>query len=1003
MVAADVLRSIHRIEDVSRLCGVLGYHPHWRELPAGWMRDAPTGAVVARQGDFEWYAVLDANIGATRRLARALAARGLPSAIMSLDRASRCLVVAAADASPLTLSLEAPDPLGFARLERCVARPGELALATAFRIVEALESRGVDDRFFTGFRRVLGELTGALPARISLTDRHALALLQLTRILFLYFVEAKGWLDQRPRFLRDQVDRCLSARRSLHRDLLAPLFFGTLNRPFPERSALTRRFGAVPFLNGGLFEPHPLERRWRITVPTPVLREAFDSLFERFHFTLGAGSGESIAPDMLGRVFEGVMEPGERHGTGSYYTPAVLVDAILRDALAAGLEGSLGCPWCEARRRVDDPDSSTWRAFRAFRLLDPAVGSGAFLLGALRLLAGPDTEPGARRAARLRAILGRSLFGVDRNAAAVRLAELRLWLEVVAAEPSDRPASVEPLPNLDALVRQGDSLVDPTSGIPMPPPRGSRASSLGVLRTEVVRATGREKRAAISALLKAERDVAEAGLGGALEKIDSEVANLLELARSPNLFGGRRGLDGAGRARLGELRASRRRTRNALRALRSAGEVPWFHYPVHFADVFAGGGFDLVVGNPPWVRAEALPQPMRRYLSERFRWFRRTRDGGRGYLHQPDLAVGFLERALELAAPGGVVAFLLPAKIATTGYAARARDELSRRTTIVVAADLRTDPRAAFGATVYPMAVIARNVAAPGDHRVRLGLGPEAASGSVPQRSLGAGPWALVPDSTRAVLEQLRASGPALGDRFECHLGVKTGLNRVFLDPPEDIEPELVRWAVRGRDVRAFRVRAVRKILWPCDGAGRALDTLPPAAARHVTAHAGDLRRRADHHGGHPWMLFRTRAASAPHRVIWADVARRLEAAPLSGPLGARLIPLNTCYVLSARDEPMALRLAAWLNSTWCRAAAAAVADPASSGFARFNARVVASLPCPPAALGDSMLLDLGRAGVAGRLSQEELDERCATLLDLGQTERDALAKLAGQRAEPGR
>jgi hypothetical protein len=143
-------------------------------------------------------------------------------------------------------------------------------------------------------------------------------------------------------------------------------------------------------------------------------------------------------------------------------------------------------------------------------------------------------------------------------------------------------------------------------------------------------------------------------------------------------------------------------------------------------------------------------------------------------------------------------------------------------------------------------------------------------------------------------------------------------------------------------------------------------------------------------------MLFRTGPASAPCRVVWADVARRLAAAPLVAPAEQAAIPLNSCYLLPVPDHATALRLAAWLNSTWCRAAAAAVADPASSGFRRFNARVVGGLPLPDAALACPRLLALGRAGRSGHDIQEELDACCAGLLGLAPAECEALAELAG-------
>src|ERR1044072_9435042 len=107
-------------------------------------------------------------------------------------------------------------------------------------------------------------------------------------------------------------------------------------------------------------------------------------------------------------------------------------------------------------------------------------------------------------------------------------------------------------------------------------------------------------------------------------------------------------------------------------------------------------------------------------------------------------------------------------------------------------------------------------------------------------------------------------------------------------------------------------------------------------------------------------------------RVVWADLARRLEAAPLTGRAGLGLIPLNSCYVLPVGNAAAALRVAAWLNSTWCRAVEAASADPASGGCARFNARVISALPFPSAALHDERLLALARAGAGGGVSQEE-------------------------------
>jgi hypothetical protein len=1002
MVTAELLRAIHRVEDLPRLAVALGYEARWRELPSGSLTGNAGPVLIGQLGDFCWYGI-PAPAGGAAKAARALSARGLPAVVVGFHPETRSIAVACGVARSLAIQLDAPDPLALARLSRASAIPGEHALASVQRIGDALNGLGVDQRFFAGFRRVLEAVIAALPSGIPRLDRHGIGLLLLTRILFLYFVEAKGWLAGRPRFLREEVDRCLAARRSLHRDLLQPLFFGTLNRPADQRSALARRYGAVPFLNGGLFEPHPLERRWRVTVPTPVVRDAFDTLFERFHFTLSAAPNDAIAPDMLGRVFEGVMAPDERHASGTYYTPDALVRAVLHDGLATWLAGRLGIGWSEAAARLDSPDPLTRRALHGVRLLDPAVGSGAFLLGALRLLAGPGGARRGSRASALRRVLAGGLFGVDRNPAAVRLAELRLWLEVVEADPGERPEQVAPLPNLDALVRQGDSLRDPADGaVPFRLTR-RRALELAGLRRAVLCGVGPSKAGALRALRRSELMLAREAAGAAVQRLDARITELLDLARSPTLFGGPRGLSREEGHALRSLRVARRRERERRRLLDRSGEVPWFSYATQFADVLARGGFDLVVGNPPWVRAESLAPETRRQLAERFRWMKGARAGGSGYAHQPDLAVAFLARALELTAPQGVVAYLVPAKLATTGYAAAARAGLARHTTISLAASLAGDPRAGFDATVYPMALVTANAPPPEDHLVRLTLdSPELANG-IPQRLLSQGPWLLGPGSAGELIQRIGRRWPPLGERFTCHLGVKTGLNRVFLDPGGEVEPELVRWAVRGRDIRPFRTHPVRRILWPCDDSGRPLPRLPPGAARHFSSHQGALRRRADHAGGPPWEIFRTGPALSPYRVVWSDVARRLEAAPLNGRTASTPIALNSCYLIPLDRAEVALRLTAWLNSSWSRGLARAGAEPASGGFARFNARVVSMLPLPEAVLHSTDLFELARRGMAGTLDQTDLDDCCADMLGLASGERRLLAELAGPGTVTGR
>ena len=984
------LRDIASLRDLPGLVRALGQEPLWEGAPSD-----PGVTVVGRTGDLPWLAVESPRpVPAARALARRLAARGRLALVLALDAARRKLGLAVAleGAPGLGIDLRGPDPVALRALSR-LGQPGPTGLAWAVRAAEAVRGRSVGRQFFVEFRSLLHRMAGGLPHGIRGSDRRAFALLQLTRVLFLYFVQAKGWLDGRDRFLSEQVDGCLARRRRLHRDLLRPLFFGTLNRPPEERGTAAARFGRVPFLNGGLFEPHPLERRIRCDVPNDMWRDAFDRLFERFHFAVHEGVGDGcIAPDMLGRVFEGVMAPDTRRASGTYYTPAALVARMVDAALAGLLAGRVRCTPREAERRLASRDPSAWDALASIAVLDPAVGSGAFLLGALERLA--SLCPGGDTSAARRAILQRNLFGVDRSAAAVRLAELRLWLAVIAGDPADRPDLVVPLPNLDCLVRQGDSLVDPLgAGLRLPPSGAGLAAELADVRPRVVAATGPEKRTALRRLAELERRAADSALASAEDRYESAVAECLHDARSRDLFGGRRGLDRELCGRLTDSRRDLHRVRRARRTLAREREVPWFQYEWHFADVFARGGFDLIVGNPPWLRAEEIPPERRRLLAARYRWW----SAGGGFGNRPDLAVAFVERAVELASPGGVVALLVPAKLATAGYGSTARHALATTATLLHVADLSAETAAAFDATVYPLALVARTSRPPSGHRVCASLRPSGRRSMAQSALQGGGPWILAREPLRDALSALEREHPRLDAAHTCHLGLKTGANEVFLDPPADVEPELVRPAVRGRDVHAFRVEAPRRLLYThaADGAPRRV--LPPRAAAHLHEHLDRLRRRVDYAGGPPWTLFRTAAATAAHRVVWPDLARRLVAAPLTGRRDARLVPLNTCYVAPTPSAVEADRLAAWLNSTWLRAASRAVAVPAASGFARFTAATVGRLPLPAAVQRCPSLAELAAAGRRGESVQEDLDDLAARHLALSAAHRAALRRfLAG-------
>ncbi|HEV8264820.1 MAG TPA: hypothetical protein VGQ06_07700 [Gemmatimonadales bacterium] len=1002
----ELLARTEQISDLRDLFRALGYDAAWEAVPPGpWLgEEAARGAgvvraaLVARHEAFRVFGLEAADPEAAARAAARRLAAGAERGLACVLGGSPLRLVCAAGTPCLRLSVvPLPRPTGaaLATLERLAPAAGESALALSLRIGEALASEGVTPRFFRAFRATLERLTDRLPAARSRSDRHALALTALTRVLFLYFVQSKGWLDGDSRYLPRLLERALGGGLHFHKAMLHPLCFGALNRPVASRSRAARALGRLPFLNGGLFEPTALERRLGPAIwGNADWRATFDGLFERFHFSVREDdSGELVAPDMLGRVFEGVMDPDERRASGSYYTPAALVREVVRAGLEAALVNGAGLTPAAAARWVHEGIApSPAPDLRRLTVLDPAAGSGAFLLGALDELAALRRAAGERSLATVkRDVLANALFGVDLTVTAVRLTELRLWLALVADSDAAELGAVAPLPNLDGHVRQGDTLLDPlalagslggagrSAAIRVGGPEVRR---LAAARRALFDLSGPAKRAAQAELSAAETALARRLFDVAIAALEAAIRELVGVARDRDLFGHPRGLTTDERKRLARLRGSLRDLRSWSRRLRREGGAPFFAFESHFADVVARGGFDLVAGNPPWVRAERLPPRVRETLATRYACWRPARTGRRSFAHLPDLAVAFTERALELARPGGVVSLLVPAKLATSGYAEPLRQRLALGTRVERAAPLPAPAARAFAAAVYPMALVAARADPVGTEATATALGPKYAAPTVPQRLLQSpGPWVLFPDAER-VARRLRAAFPTVGDRWAPQLGVKTGADSVFL---VSTPYPGARRAVRGRDVGVWRCETRRYVLWTHGPDGRPLPRLPHPLAARLEPHFEHLRRRADYRAGAPWQLFRTALGLAPHRVLWPDLGRRLAAAVPD----ADMVPLNTVYGIATRDDDDALALAALLNSRWLTALARLRADPARGGFHRFNAGLVRDLPVPAA--GSSVwpvLTALGR-------QREATDDVVADSLQLDQADRRALARIA--------
>jgi hypothetical protein len=443
--------------------------------------------------------------------------------------------------------------------------------------------------------------------------------------------------------------------------------------------------------------------------------------------------------------------------------------------------------------------------------------------------------------------------------------------------------------------------------------------------------------------------------------------------------------------------------------LASGGALP-FSFATHFADVANAGGFDVVVGNPPWVRVHRIPEAARAVLRRDYASYRGAawRAGaiaaraGMGFAAQVDLAALFVERSLSVAAPGGIVALLVPAKLWRSLAGGGVRRLLATDHRVLALEDW-SDAPSLFDAAVYPSLVVVRRGRAEmaetsSETRVTVHAARVAATWGVQPRELGlddtpGAPWLMLPPPARRAFDAVRAAGtPFAASRFGSPLlGVKCGCNGAFIVTSRDgtsvttengtvldIEPALLRPLIRGEHVTRWRVILNgERLIWTHGADGLPLDRLPPRAERWLRSWRRRLMARADARGSHRWWsLFRTESASDDvARVIWADFGRALTAAVLLP--GDRSVPLNTCYAVRCRDPRDAFALAVVLNSPLAAAWLAGLAEPARGGYRRYLGWTLSLLPLPtPWERARDVLAPIGEQAAAGHpLSSAELHD----------------------------
>ncbi|MBP6965486.1 MAG: Eco57I restriction-modification methylase domain-containing protein [Armatimonadetes bacterium] len=516
---------------------------------------------------------------------------------------------------------------------------------------------------------------------------HDFTLQTFSRIIFLYFIQKKPgpdgryWLGNDKNFLSSFLEAyndSASPKDTFYSDWLSVLFFGAFNgSPTASLSKYRSRFpesvldalASAPYLNGGLFTETDLDSELASTIPDALVKEYLEFL-DSYNFTVAETTPldveVAVDPEMLGRIYESMVnietEDGEeffdeRATAGIFYTPRVEIDMMCRLAVVDWLCNHLGeerrslfyrTIFASALAEKADADremmeNGLWGTvdslLRDITVVDPACGSGSFLVGMLLVLddlrARANQILGERQLAHTRRkdIIERSLYGVDCKEWAVRMAELRLWLQLVVETDLTQSELVDSplLPNLSFKVRVGDSLVQDIGKVNLCLHHSHRRLSPGLSgRLERLKGAKRQFfRNEPSHLFpnKEHLEAEELSLFQAI-LLERQTAVRQEIQRidTEKLGGKQATLEGGivdsvsekDRAVLEERKQTLSDELDQLVTARDAlsrAQSPPFAWDIAFAEVFEIGnrGFDIVVGNPPYVRQEKITDPLERW------------------------------------------------------------------------------------------------------------------------------------------------------------------------------------------------------------------------------------------------------------------------------------------------------------------------------------------------------------------------------------------------------
>ena len=515
--------------------------------------------------------------------------------------------------------------------------------------------------------KVLGEPNAALMQAFDHNEKKIRDYVKkmMGRITFLHFLQRKGWMCGDLNYMQNMFE--YSAYKNDYLDsVLEPLFFGILNTKPAEREALFTEYGwdksllaewkDIPYLNGGLFERDE-EDEPESRFPAEYFKGLFQ-FFSEYNFTIDENDPNDaevgVDPEMLGKIFENLLE--DNKDKGAFYTPKEIVRYMCQESLIAYLETNTSVAKDKIRQFVLSPEEGVadipenkkpklLTALEEVKICDPAIGSGAFPMGLLNeLLHCREVLSGEHydRAEIKKSIIQNNIYGVDIEKGAVDIARLRFWLSIVVDEETPSP-----LPNLDYKIMQGNSLVESFMGVDLSKLTYEKEYKKDNGEISLFDDEKNRLQKTVSHLLSSYYSCSD---HDRKVKLQQEISDTINKQL--------------------EAQAYSSEILRELRTINLAENNKFFLWHTWFSDVFNRDdkeGFDIVIGNPPYIDSETMTllgqTDLREYITKHYKFIKGNWD----------IYMAFLEWGLTLSS--GCLCYITPDKWLSKPFGSKFREQ----------------------------------------------------------------------------------------------------------------------------------------------------------------------------------------------------------------------------------------------------------------------------------------------------------------------------------------